>query len=1006
MSTEHQNPDSVAQQRSQQNLHHISANNGSYLFAGNVSHVSLPHSEKTALSFEDIIKKCRDALFVSHPDVDRASIAEAKGQRAPGTCEWILENSQFQTWLDKKTPLFWISGGPGTGKTVMSLFLSEQVEKACQSTGDKLLFYFCRFQHEYYNKPGNLLRSLAYQLLSFSTDTSAVLEVFSYLDTEEKAKNALSSLECLWKILEILLSQSNLSTVYCIIDGIDECGLSDVLISKFRDYSTSPTGRNGPLRVALIGRDADILGIPTHTQGSELSLASVPETTSVQADAIDVFYGIKLDPDHHERINDDIATFIRWSLQPLQRIKGFDTIRPQIERNLLDRAEGTFLWVAFVVHELSKKRTCLQIAETVKDIPVGLYPIFGRMLHQIDPKHRHVSATILKWIAITMRPLTLEELASAIETGIEHMEDRIAICQPLLRLSNNRVLFVHQSAKEYLLRSQPDQDTIAEGFRIEAKGCHGEIAHRCLQIIENSFFRHKRIDHETFERMKRGHEEPKISGVSMYQGNTLITGELFSYAERYWFSHARQSPKDASYLFTTSRPFFKRFSVVRKNWEAYRAESSWIHRMATYLGMVPWLWALRGEKVFLPIIGTIQLVKSDSALYKPETYWTYAVNDGHEEVVRFLHNNCVEFEGDFLVCWEVLWLGDDKLVQALLEHDLKITEGSSNRNALISATTKGFIAVVQLFLDCGANVTIRNDNNETLLILAARFGHKDLVNILLDHGVQLNIADFRLWLNQATLAPVFEWCTEIVQAFLQRLTDICWAGEDGRRLLNLAAKWADHEIVQLCLVEGVDVDWEDPYGNTALIEAILGYRGQTPAKEGWPLNGNPVNVHDPIIIAERRALVVALLDHGADPNIGGDFYSDLRVPPLLCAARQGLDWAVEELLFRGVDCNTRVEFIYRRGAIRRLLSSAFRGTPMDQGSKHMTEGGSALIFAVQGGHLSTSRLLIAHGADTSLADECGNTALDWASENDFLEIEQLLVEHDEALGGSSQRKGN
>ncbi|CVL12751.1 uncharacterized protein FPRN_13010 [Fusarium proliferatum] len=96
MSTEHQNSDSVTQQRSQQNLHHISANNESYLFAGNVSHVSLPHCEKAPPSSEDIIKKCRDALFVSHPDVDRAGIAEAKGQRAPGTCEWIQENPQYQ----------------------------------------------------------------------------------------------------------------------------------------------------------------------------------------------------------------------------------------------------------------------------------------------------------------------------------------------------------------------------------------------------------------------------------------------------------------------------------------------------------------------------------------------------------------------------------------------------------------------------------------------------------------------------------------------------------------------------------------------------------------------------------------------------------------------------------------------------------------------------------------------------------------------------------------------
>ncbi|EXK29635.1 hypothetical protein FOXG_20607 [Fusarium oxysporum f. sp. lycopersici 4287] len=1000
MAAESPDSDCTGQQRSPQNIHDISANNGSFLFAGAVSQVSFSHSGQTTPSFEDAVKNCRDVLFVSHPDADRANIADAKGTRAPGTCQWILENSVYQTWLEKKSSLFWISGGPGTGKTVMSLFLSEQVEKECQGTDDHFLFYFCRFQHECYNKPTNLVRSLVYQLLGFSTDMSKIQEVSTYLDTPEKAKNALCSLECLWKILEILLSQSNLSTVYCLIDGIDECEFSNVLIGKFRDYCTSPTGHNGPLKVALIGRDIDILGIHIHSRGPEPTPDYTPETAFIEADASDAFCGLKLDPDHHGHINDDIATFIRWSLEPLQRIQGFEAIRPQIEQTLLERAEGTFLWVAFVVHELSKKRTCLQISETVQEVPVGLYPIFGRMLHQIDPKYRHVSANIFKWIAITMRPLTLEELAYAIESDIECMEDRIVICQPLLRLSDNQVLFVHQSAKEYLLRSEPDQDPITEGFRIEAKRCHGEVAHRCLQIIEHSFFRHKRIDYETFESMTRDRKQPNISGGSMQPRKSLNACELFNYAELYWLSHARLSPKDASYLFNPSRPFFKRFSAVRKNWAAYRIEPSWLIHMATYLGMVPWLRAFREERVFMPYIGTIRLKKWDNAQYESETPRTYAVNGDHEEVARFLYDHHVDLKGDFLVVWEVLWLGSDKFVQSLLEHGLQIPDSSSNRSILISAASKGFTAVVQLFLDHGADINIRNDENETPLILAARFGHKDLVHFLLDHGAHFDLVDFRVWLSQTASTLVSAWSTEIVQTLLQRLTDVCWAGEDGSKLLNLAAKWADHEVVQVCLAKGVDVNWEDPSGNTALIEAILGYRGPTPTTERWPLEEKSLNVHEPIRIAERRAVVVALLDHGADPNIGGGFYSDLRVPPLLCAARQGLDWAVEKLIGRGVDCNARVEFIRKRGAIRRLLSSAFGGSPAEQESKCIIDDASALLYAAREGHLSTLRLLLAHGADTSLVDERGKTALEWASEKGHREIEQVLMEHDKALGRS------
>ncbi|KAF4432574.1 ankyrin repeat [Fusarium acutatum] len=310
------------------------------------------------------------------------------------------------------------------------------------------------------------------------------------------------------------------------------------------------------------------------------------------------------------------------------------------------------------------------------------------------------------------------------------------------------------------------------------------------------------------------------------------------------------------------------------------------------------------------------------------------------------HQIGVKVKGEFTIIWEAMWLGKDKLVQVILESVAQITDSSVNEIVLISAVTEGFVGVVQIFVDHGADINIRNSHNATLLILAARFGHKDLVNFLLDHGAYFSIADFWMWLDQAITILEFEWSTETVQAFLQRLTDICWAGEDGIRLLNLAAEWPDHEIVQMCLAKGVDVNCVDPYGNAALIDAILWYRGQTPIIEGWPQNGNLISVHESINTTDRRAVVVALLDHGTNPNIGGAFYNDFQVPPLLCAARQGLDWAVEELIGRGVDCNVRAEFIHRRGAIRRLLSSAFRGTPAKQGCKDMIEeGGSALIFA-------------------------------------------------------------
>ena len=62
---------------------------------------------------------CRNALFISNPDVDREELISAKGIRVPGTCEWIKENENFRALEKGEISLLWITGTPGKGKTML-----------------------------------------------------------------------------------------------------------------------------------------------------------------------------------------------------------------------------------------------------------------------------------------------------------------------------------------------------------------------------------------------------------------------------------------------------------------------------------------------------------------------------------------------------------------------------------------------------------------------------------------------------------------------------------------------------------------------------------------------------------------------------------------------------------------------------------------------------------------------------------------------------------------------
>ncbi|EUC34326.1 hypothetical protein COCCADRAFT_4268 [Bipolaris zeicola 26-R-13] len=79
---------------------------------------------------EEAALACRDALYLTDPEVDRESVISAKGTRVAGTCEWITQNETYRTWLrsdsdrdndgdgNGDTRLLWISGGLGKGKTM------------------------------------------------------------------------------------------------------------------------------------------------------------------------------------------------------------------------------------------------------------------------------------------------------------------------------------------------------------------------------------------------------------------------------------------------------------------------------------------------------------------------------------------------------------------------------------------------------------------------------------------------------------------------------------------------------------------------------------------------------------------------------------------------------------------------------------------------------------------------------------------------------------------------
>ena len=127
----------------------------------------------------------------------------------------------------------------------------------------------------------------------------------------------------------------------------------------------------------------------------------------------------------------DVERFISVRVEELLGIEGFEEeFSMAVQKTLLKRADGTFLWVGFVMNELSRKKIRTEVLETLRTIPEGLPAIYSRMLLQIERSRRRTSVLILRWIrllyaALSLRCIRMKLVLSISQQGTIYYERRL-----------------------------------------------------------------------------------------------------------------------------------------------------------------------------------------------------------------------------------------------------------------------------------------------------------------------------------------------------------------------------------------------------------------------------------------------------------------------------------------------------------------------------------------------------------------------------------------------------
>ncbi|KAF5602060.1 heterokaryon incompatibility protein het-E-1 [Fusarium subglutinans] len=368
------------------------------------------------------IDDCLRTLVATDAAQDRQDILDAKGDICKGTCEWIFSTKQFKAWQREPSHLLWISGPPGMGKTYLAIFLSKHFERISNELpGTKTVFFFCDNQHETRSTAVNILRGLLDQLISFRRDLVYTIMPYWYQRSSQLFED--SSFSILWRLLEEMVERSGLNVLYCVIDALEECEESSLimLLRKLERHSKGTTTESTKIKFVCLSRR-----FPERIGEHFLDCIQIDLVTTRSR-------------------KQDINCFISHRVRDLARKKNFSNeLQRRVEQIFQQRSEETFLWVSFMTMDLEQKRL-MDIEASLEMLPSGLDAVYDKIISRIDQSHLDSVVRLLNWVLIATRPLRIPELCEILDVTPTPLLSReivclelIKLCGHLLRVSLNR----------------------------------------------------------------------------------------------------------------------------------------------------------------------------------------------------------------------------------------------------------------------------------------------------------------------------------------------------------------------------------------------------------------------------------------------------------------------------------------------------------------------------------------------------------------------------------------
>lgn len=289
--------------------------------------------------------------------------------------------------------------------------------------------------------------------------------------------------------------------------------------------------------------------------------------------------------------------------------------------------------------------------------------------------------------------------------------------------------------------------------------------------------------------------------------------------------------------------------------------------------------------------------------------------------------------------------------KALTEASVPFSSG-----AFLKAAGEGRKDIVELFLKAGMDINTKDNGN--VLAAAVRKGQKDMVAYLIEKGADVDTGNY---LGSPLCFTCKEGNLEIARMLIDNDAEIEYDSPFGTPLIIATAN-GHSEIVKLLLENDADIDCRTfPANETPLM--IAATNGNTEIARILIEKHASIDLTN---VTGDDALTLAVIDnHSEIVNLlienGAKIKGETAIRALTEAAGRNESEILTQLIEMGMDANLKV--------------------PGEM---------PLVVWAVKNGYFDSAKILIKNGADISVPDKDGETALDYAITSGNKEMIDLL----------------